>query len=67
MYNKIIVVNLWGGNFMSKNNAKKNNNYYFPLFMWMGLVFGVILDQIAIGLCLGVAIGLALDNNKKKK
>ena len=61
---------------MSKNNAKKNNvgdkdeknyNYYFPLFMGMGLVFGVILDQIAIGLCLGVAIGLALDNNKKKK
>ena len=51
---------------MSKNNAKKNNNYYFPLFMGMGLVFGVILDQIAIGLCLGVAIGLALDNNKKK-
>ena len=49
---------------MSKNNAKKNNNYYFPLFMGMGLV---ILDQIAIGLCLGVAIGLALDNNKKKK
>ena len=48
---------------MSKNNAKKNNNYYFPLFMGMGLVFGVILDQIAIGLCLGVAIGLALDNN----
>ena len=48
---------------MSKNNAKKNNNYYFPLFMGMGLVFGVILDQI----CLGVAIGLALDNNKKKK
>ena len=46
---------------MSKNNAKKNNNYYFPLFM------GMILDQIAIGLCLGVAIGLALDNNKKKK
>ncbi len=32
--------------------------------MGMGLVFGVILDQIAIGLCLGVAIGLALDNNK---
>ena len=52
---------------MSKNNAKKNNNYYFPLFMGMGLVFGVILDQIAIGLCLGVAIGLALDNNIKKE
>ena len=54
-----------------KNNVgdkdEKNYNYYFPLFMGMGLVFGVILDQIAIGLCLGVAIGLALDNNKKKK
>ena len=52
---------------MSKNNAKQNYNFYFPLFMGMGVVFGVILDQIAIGLCLGVAIGLALDNNKKKK
>ena len=60
---------------MSENNVKNNvgdkdennYNYYFPLFMGMGLVFGVVLNQIAIGLCLGVAIGLALDNNKKKK
>lgn len=51
---------------MNKSNDKENNNYYFSLFMGIGLVFGVILDQIGIGLCLGVAIGLALDNKKKK-
>lgn len=49
---------------MSENNDK--NNYYFLLFMGMGLVLGVILNQLAIGLCLGVTIGLALDNKKKK-
>lgn len=51
---------------MRENNDKKNYNYYFPFFMGMGLVFGVIIDKIAIGLCLGVAIGLALDNKNKK-
>lgn len=34
--------------------------------MGMGLVFGVILNQIAIGLCLGVGGGLILDYKKKK-
>ena len=53
-----------------KNNVgdkdEKNYNYYFPLFMGMGLVFGVVLNQIAIGLCLGVVGGLILDYKKKK-
>ena len=51
---------------MSENNNKKKNNYYFALFTGMGLVFGIIFDQLAIGLCLGVAICLALDNKKEK-
>ena len=59
---------------MSENNVKnnvgdkdKNNyNYYFPLFTGIGLVFGVVLNQIAIGLCLGVVVGLILDYKKKK-
>ena len=34
--------------------------------MGMGLVFGVILNQTAIGLCLGVGGGLILDYKKKK-
>ena len=34
--------------------------------MGMGLVFGVVLNQIAIGLCLGVVVGLILDYKKKK-
>lgn len=55
-----------GVNFMSENNDKKNDYHYFPLFMGMGLIFGIIFDQLAIGLCLGVSIGLALDHKKKK-
>ncbi|MFQ7342239.1 MAG: hypothetical protein ACLROA_09895 [Turicibacter sp.] len=45
---------------------KKNYNYYFPLFMGLGLIFGVVLNQIAIGLCLGVVVGLTVDYKKKK-
>ena len=48
------------------DQAEKNYNYYFPLFTGMGLVFGVVLNQIAIGLCLGVGGGLILDYKKKK-
>lgn len=51
---------------MSENNNKNKDNNYFVLFVGMGLVFGVIFDQIAIGLCFGVAIGLAFDNKNKK-
>ena len=73
MYNIIkFAIVIWceinmGVNFMSKNNDKNKKGYYFPLCIGMGLVFGVVLDQIAIGLCLGVVIGLILDGNKKKK
>ena len=51
---------------MSQNNDKKTSNYYFPLFIGIGLIFGIIINQLATGLCLGVAIGLALDYKKKK-
>ena len=53
---------------MSENNDKNRYNYYFPIFTGVGLFFGVIFNQIPIGLCLGVAmaIGLALDYKKKK-
>ena len=49
---------------MNENNDKKNDGYYFPVFMALGV--GVALNQIAIGICLGLAIGLALDYKKKK-
>lgn len=45
---------------------KISHSYYFPIFIGIGLIFGVVLNQIAIGLCLGVAIGLSLDSKKKK-
>lgn len=52
---------------MSENNDKNKKDYYFPFCMGIGLLFGVVLNQIAIGLCLGVVIGLILDGNKNKK
>ncbi len=51
---------------MSENKSGKQDKYYFPLVMGIGLIFGVILNQIAIGLCLGVVVGLALDYKKEK-
>ena len=33
---------------------KIGHSYYFPIFIGIGLIFGVVLNQIAIGLCLGV-------------
>lgn len=61
IFYKFIEVNV-----MSQNNDKKTSNYYFPLFIGIGLIFGIIINQLATGLCLGVAIGLALDYKKKK-
>ncbi len=52
---------------MSENNDQNKKDYYFSLCMGIGLVFGVVLEQISIGLCLGVVIGLILDGNKKEK
>ncbi|MBU3087175.1 hypothetical protein KPL42_01580 [Clostridium gasigenes] len=51
---------------MGENKDKNKNDYYFPICTGVGLTFGVIFHQLAIGLCLGVAIGLALDNKKKQ-
>ena len=47
-------------------SEKISHSYYFPIFIGIGLIFGVVLNQIAIGLCLGVAIGLRLDSKKKR-
>lgn len=49
---------------MRKNNIEKKKNYYFPIFIGIGIVFGVIIDQIPMGLCLGTAIGLSVDYKK---
>jgi len=54
------------GVFIYENNDKKDNNYYFTLSLGVEFVFGMILNQIAIGLYLGATIRLALDYKKKK-
>lgn len=48
------------------NKDKKNRNYYLSRFMGIGLILGIAFDQLTIGLCLGVAVGLMLDYKKKK-
>lgn len=51
---------------MDRNNNSKNTSYYFPIFIGLGIIIGVIINQIPIGLCLGTVVGLTLDNKKKK-
>ena len=58
---------------MGENKYKKDSNnydyYWFSILTGLGISFGVIFDQLAIGICLGVSLGLALDFalNKKNK
>ena len=49
---------------MNESNKKKKTNY-FLLCMGLGLIFGTIYNKLAIGLYLGLTIGLALDNIKE--
>ncbi|MEF9952841.1 MAG: hypothetical protein RR840_07705 [Clostridium sp.] len=51
---------------MNKKYKNEVYNFYFPIFTGVGLLFGVIFDQISIGICLGVALGLICDSNKAK-
>ncbi|MGL5541426.1 MAG: hypothetical protein ACRDBX_07335 [Erysipelotrichaceae bacterium] len=51
---------------MSSHNEKKKPHVYFPICIGVGLALGAALNQIPIGLLLGVAIGLMLDQQKKK-
>lgn len=50
---------------MDENKGKKKYDYYFPICIGLGLTFGMIFDQLAVGLCFGVALGLTLDSKKK--
>ncbi|WP_297637698.1 hypothetical protein [uncultured Clostridium sp.] len=62
---------------MGENNTKnKGDNskekitdysYYFPICLGLGVVFGVLFNQISTGLCLGTVVGLSLDYEKGKK
>lgn len=51
--------------FLSGKEEKRGDNYYLTLFIGMGLCFGIIFDQLAIGISLGCAIGILLDRRKK--
>jgi hypothetical protein len=50
--------------FMEENNNNENSNilYSLNLGMGIGLTFGIIFNQIPIGLCVGAVIGLGLGN-----
>jgi hypothetical protein len=47
----------------NNNNEYPNILFFLNLSMGIGLTFGIIFNQIPIGLCLGAAIGLGLGNN----
>ncbi|VYU61550.1 Uncharacterised protein [Clostridium tertium] len=49
---------------MEENEKKKKDSYNLPIFMGLGLTFGIVFDNLALGLGLGVAIGLLLDKRK---
>lgn len=49
---------------MNESKKKKKTNYVL-LCMALGLIFGIIDNKLAIGLYLGLTIGLALDNIKE--
>lgn len=52
---------------MNEKNNKNEMGYYIALCTGMGVAFGVIFNHLSIGICLGVSLGLILDNNKKNK
>lgn len=53
------------GDKMSEKKDKKDNGYYFALCSGLGVTFGIIFDQLTIGLSLGVAFGIILDSKRK--
>lgn len=46
------------------------NTMYIPLGLCFGMMFGMMLDNLALGICFGLIGGVVLDNitrsNKKK-
>ena len=45
---------------------KNNKTYYLPIFIALGAGVGVAFDNLSVGICIGIAIGVVLDNKKKK-
>ena len=60
---------------MENHEKKKDNTYYLPFFMCIGIsvgmAIGAVLDSIpigmCIGLCIGVGVGTVLDGKNRKK
>ena len=50
---------------MKENNKKEEQgNTRLALGLCLGLIFGILFDNLALGLCLGVAFGIV---SKRKK
>ena len=54
-------------NIEKKKNDKKRENNYFAIALSLGVVYGILTDNLALGLALGVAIGCLLGIRKEKK
>ena len=45
---------------------KSNKTYYLPIFIALGAGVGAAFNNIPIGICIGIAVGIVLDSIKKK-
>ena len=45
---------------------KNNKNHYFPLGLGIGILLGLLFDNLTLFMCIGVALGLIFSNNQNK-
>ena len=42
----------------------EDDKYYFTMCAGLGIVFGIIFNKLAIGICLGALVGFIMDKYK---
>ena len=45
---------------------KKNKTYYLPIYIALGAGVGAVFDQIPIGICMGMALGVVFSSKKEQ-
>lgn len=51
---------------MNKNKKEHKDGTYLSIGVGLGVMFGIIFDNLAIGIALGLIFGQLADSNKKK-
>lgn len=47
------------------NENKKKNDDRFALALSLGIIYGLLFDNLALGLSLGILFGIVFDNKNK--